>query len=88
MFKQLNEGVFHSKWNFLRLFQLTLAIMVLIQAITDHHYLLVIPALFILYMALSNSCQACRVPGHTVNDQKGGNVIPDNIEFIEIKNKK
>ncbi len=88
MLEQLKNGIFHSKWTFLRLLQLVLASMVLVQAITDKHYLLIIPAVIILYMALSNSCHACRVPGASAKNSDSSNEIPGNIEFIEIKEKK
>ncbi len=85
MFKQLMDGMFHSKWTFLRLLQLFLSVMVLIQAITDEHYLLIIPAVFILYMALSNSCAACRVPAS--KHDAGSGEMPEEIEYIEINKK-
>lgn len=85
MFQRLISGMFHTPWNILRVFQTLLASMVLIQAITDAHYLLIIPALFILYMGLSGSCMSCNtsVPGKSNNTIQD---IPDEMDFTEIKN--
>lgn len=85
MFEQLRVGIFHSRWNFLRIIQLVLSVLVVVQAITDHHFVLIIPALFILYMALSNSCQACQVPSGTNSPAREKVDVMKDIEYIEIK---
>jgi carbon starvation protein CstA len=84
MLEQLKFQVLHTRWHLIRILQLVLATMVLIQAITDKHYILIIPAVWLIYMSLMNTCSSCSTGSCGTN-----NAAPENknetIQYKEIK---
>lgn len=84
MFQQLKFNVFNTRWHFLRIVQFVLAVIVLIQAITDGFYLLIIPALFLLYMSLMNTCSACNNV-QAINKQPEAFDNLSDVDYTEVK---
>jgi len=84
MLQQIKFTIFHTRWHFLRILQLSVSVMVFIQAITDQHYLLLIPSFILIYMALFNTCAACS-SGSTCSDKDSPTIEKQEITYDEVK---
>lgn len=87
MFQQLKFNIFHTRWHILRILQLVLSVIVFIQAITDKHYVLLIPSFVLVYMAVMNTCSSCSIGGLNKSNYTTS-IKSEDIQYKEITEKK
>lgn len=87
MFQQLKFNIFHTRWHILRILQLVLSVIVFIQAITDKHYVLLIPSFVLVYMAVMNTCSSCSI-GWLNKSNYTTSIKSEDIQYKEITEKK
>jgi len=78
-----------SGWNFVRILWLTMGVGVIIQAITERNFLMLLPGLYFVFAALANiGCFAgsCATGFNTNNNNKKEAITE--IEYEEIHSKK
>lgn len=84
MFQHIKYNIFHTRWHVLRILQLFLSVLVFIQAITEHHHILLLPSLGLMYMALMNTCSACTTGG-TCSNRQSASLDESEVKYHEIK---
>lgn len=78
-----------SRWNFMRVLWLLMGVGIIIQAITEKNFLMLLPGLYFVFAAIANiGCFAgsCAT-GYTANTSNKKKEITE-IEFEEVKKNK